>query len=59
VKSRQRLDSAFYLALPYGDNARAMREMAPLYEFRDERRFESGGYALPLYRIVSRPAVNQ
>jgi hypothetical protein len=59
VRGSHRPDSAFYLALPYGDNARAMREMAPLYDFRDERHFERDGYAISLYRIVARAPARQ
>jgi hypothetical protein len=51
--------AAFYLALPYGDNARAMREMAAVYELRDERRFERNGYAIRLYRMVPRGTAAQ
>jgi hypothetical protein len=53
---KSRLESAYYLALPYGDNARAFRELAPLYEFRDERRFERNGYSLSTYRLLPRRA---
>jgi hypothetical protein len=51
-----RPDSAYYLALPYGDNARAMRELSPLYDFRDERRFDRNGYSLSTYRLLPRRA---
>jgi hypothetical protein len=56
VAGRNRPASAVYLALPNGDNARAMRELAPLYEFRDERRFDRNGYSLSTYRLLPRQA---
>jgi len=51
--------SAYYIALPYGDNARAMRELTPLYEFRDERRFARHGYWISVYRMTARAPVQQ
>ena len=54
VRGGIRPTAAYYLALPYGNNARAMREMTPLYELRDERRFDRDGYAISLYRMVPR-----
>jgi len=59
VQGTRRPESAFYLALPYGDNARAMRELKALYEFRDERTFERHGYAIPVYRMTARAPVQQ
>jgi hypothetical protein len=49
-------DSAHYLALPYGDNARAFRELSPLYEISADSTFRDDGYAIALYRIVRRRA---
>jgi hypothetical protein len=49
-------DSAHYLALPYGDNARAFRELAPLYEISADSTFRHDGYAISLYRMVRRRA---
>jgi hypothetical protein len=59
VRGGRRPDSAFYLALPYGDTARARREMSPLYDFSDERRFERNGYALSIYRMTPRASSRQ
>jgi len=59
VQGPSRPASAFYIALPYGDNARAMRELGPLYEFRDERRFERHGYAISVYRMTPRALAQQ
>jgi hypothetical protein len=56
VTGMSRPDSAYYLALPYGDNERAKRELAPLYDFRDERRFARNGYSLSTYRLLPRRA---
>jgi len=56
VRGSIRPDSAAFLALPYGDNRRAIREMERSYDFRDERRVERGGYSLPTYRLVLRQA---
>ena len=59
VQGTNRPTSAFYIALPYGDNERAMRELKPLYEFRDERRFERDGYAISMYRMEFRSSAQQ
>jgi hypothetical protein len=59
VRSSHRPDTAFYLALPFGNNARAIRELNPLYEFRNERRFERDGYAISLYRMAARASSQQ
>jgi hypothetical protein len=59
VQAADRPVSAFYIALPYGDNERAMRELKPLCEFRDERRFERDGYAISMYRMESRSSAEQ
>jgi hypothetical protein len=59
VQGTNRPASAFYIALPYGDNERAMRELKPLYEFRDERRFERDGYAISMYRMEFRSSAQQ
>ncbi len=59
VQGANRPASAFYIALPYGDNERAMRELKPLYEFRDQRRFERDGYAISVYRMTPRAPVQQ
>jgi hypothetical protein len=49
-------DTAWYLAMPNGDNARAIRELSALYDFGEARRYERSGYALSAYRIVRRRA---
>jgi hypothetical protein len=56
VDGSRRPESAYYLAIPYGDDARARRELGRFYEFRDERRFERDGYAMLLYRLQARTA---
>jgi len=59
VQGANRPASAFYLALPYGDNARAMGELRSLYEFNDERRLQRHGYTISLYRMTARAPVQQ
>jgi hypothetical protein len=59
VQGPSRPASAFYIALPYGDNTRAMRELTPLYEFRDEQRFERHGYAISVFRMTPRASAQQ
>jgi hypothetical protein len=54
VTGVRRPRSAFFLAIPYGDNSRAIRELTPLYEFGGERRFERDGYAMSLFPLAAR-----
>jgi len=42
---------AYYLALPNGNNARALSDLARIYEVGPERRFVRGGYALSTYML--------
>ena len=45
-----------HLALPNGNNARALSDLGRIYEVGPERRFERGGYALSTYTLRPRPA---
>jgi len=42
---------AYYLALPNGNNARALSDLGRVYEVGPERRFERGGYSLSTYML--------
>jgi hypothetical protein len=54
VRGVSRPDTAFYFAMPNGDNVRARAGLIPLYDFTDERRYERGGYVLSTFRITRR-----
>jgi hypothetical protein len=58
VSGKVAIDSAHYLALPYGDNARAFRELAATYEIKPDSTFRHDGYAISLYRMVRRRAAH-
>ena len=59
VRGGRRPPVAYYLALPYGNNVRAMRELSPIYDLRDERRFARGGYSISMFRMVPKGSVAQ
>ena len=42
---------AYYLALPNGNNARALSDLGRVYDVGPEQRFERGGYALSAYML--------
>jgi hypothetical protein len=52
VNGGARPDSAFYLAMPNGNNERALGMLSHLYDVTDQKRYEHDGYALSLYRLT-------
>jgi hypothetical protein len=52
VNGGARPDSAFYLAMPNGNNDRALTLLSNVYDVIHERQYEHDGYALSLYRLT-------
>ena len=56
VSGASRPQRLYYLALPYASAARGAGDLARFYEQGEVRRFESGGYTLPVYPYTTRGA---
>jgi hypothetical protein len=52
VNGGARPDSAFYLAMPNGNNDRALTLLSNVYDVIHERQYEHDGYALSRYRLT-------